>query len=175
MEFIKEWVCQIAAYLIFSSVIGNLIQKQNYLKYVRLVMGVILIMILSKPLIVLTKQGDNYSFYLQNYLNYESAFDSSFINEIRGIQGQIAYQEVEAVLEERVRKLAEYQGFELTEAEFLMDRQENTISALTGMNLKLATEAEQRFGMDSPDILRLRQSLADEFEIPKQRIKIQIN
>ena len=76
---------------------------------------------------------------------------------------------------ERVRKLAEYQGFELTEAEFLMDRQENTISALTGMNLKLATEAEQRFGMDSPDILRLRQNLADEFEIPKQRIKIQIN
>lgn len=175
MDFIKEWVCQIAAYLIFSSVISNLIQKQNYLKYVRLVMGVIMIMILSKPLLVITRQGDNYSFYLQNYLNYESAFDSSFINEIQGMQGELAYREIERALEERVRKLAGYQGLELTEAEFFIDRQESSFRELTGMNLKLVTENKQSFGMDSPDILYLRQRLADEFEIPKQRIEIQIN
>ncbi len=175
MEFIKEWVCQIAAYLIFSSVISNLIQKKNYLKYVRLVMGVILIMILSKPLLVITRQGDNYSFYLQNYLNYESAFDSSFINEIHGMQGELAFHEVEKVLEERVRKIAGYQGLELNEAEFFMDRQESSLRALVGMRIKLASEETQSFGMDSPDVLRVRQSLADEFEIPKQRIEIQIN
>lgn len=175
MEFIKEWVCQIAAYLIFSSVISNLIQKQNYLKYVRLVMGIILIMILSKPLIVITRQDDNYSFYLQNYLNYESAFDSSFINEIQGMQGEIAYQEVENVLEERVRKLAGYLGMELTEAEFIMNREDGSLRELVGMRLRLVTTEVQSYGIDSPDVLRLRQSLADEFEIPKQRIEIQVN
>ena len=174
MEFMKDWICQIAAYLIFTSVVSNLVQKQNYLKYVRLVMGVILIMILSKPLLVITRQKDNYSFYLQNYLNYESAFDSSFINEIQGMQEEIAYQEVETVLEERVRKIVRFQGLELTTAEFFMNREESSLRELTGMRLRIVTEETQSFGMDSPKVLRLRQSLADEFEISKQNIEIQM-
>lgn len=175
MEFIKEWVCQIAAYLIFSSVISNLVQKQTYLKYMRLVMGVILIMILAKPLLLITGQRENYSFYLENYLNYESAFDRSFIDEIQGMQGELIYREVENVLEKRVRKIAEYQGLEVIEAEFFMDSTESSVRELTGMRIRLVTEKMQSFGMDSPDVLRLRQSLADEFEIAKQKIEIQIN
>lgn len=175
MELMKEWVCQIAAYLIFSSVLSNLIQKQNYLKYVRLVMGVILIMILSRPVLAITGQDENYSFYLQNYLNYESAFDNSFVNEIQGIQEELAFQEIESVLEERIRKLAEYRGLELTRAEFFMEPEGKSFRELSGMCLWFTTEETQNFGMDSPDVLQLRQSLADEFEIPKQKIEIQIN
>ncbi len=55
MEFILSWIRTIVTYLILIAVILNVIPSDQYKRYVRLFFGVILVLLIARPLLVLFK------------------------------------------------------------------------------------------------------------------------
>ena len=98
MEYIIDWARQITAYLIFTSVLTNLIRKQNYLKYIRLVMEIILIFLVAKPLLLVLDYNGDYRFHLSRYLLTEKVSDMTFINQISEVQDEMLLHELKKEL-----------------------------------------------------------------------------
>lgn len=176
MEFITDWARQIAGYLIFGSVLSNLIRKQNYLKYVRLVMGIILIIILARPVLKLLRQEENYQFHLSRYLLTGEAKDSAFIDEISEKKEKLLFREVESAVKVRIEKIvAEYfLNVEDIELQFCME--EEGYGSLEAMILVLDSGSDSKtvYGMAPPDAIRIRDRLAEEFGTEKSNITITI-
>jgi len=176
MELIADWARRIAAYLIFGSVLCNLIRKQNYLKYVRLVMGIILIILLATPVLKLWGESENYQFHLSRYLLTGEAKDGTFINDINDRKEKMLLREVENAVKERIVWIVEGYGLEVKELGVRLCTQETEYGVLEEINLFLESDAESDivFGMDSPDAIRIRDKIAEEFETEKSNICITI-
>ena len=176
MEFLADWARQIAAYLIVGSVLGNLIRKQNYQKYVRLIMGIILIVLLASPIIKLCGLSENYQFYLSRYLLTEEAKDSSFLSEINEWKEEKMVGEVEIIVKERIVRIVKSYGLEVKELNVKICTQEAEFGTLEEVELVLLTEEDVGivFGTDSPDAIRIRDRIAEEFGAEKSGICITI-
>lgn len=177
MEYITEWAGQIATYLIFSSVLCNLIRRQSYLKYVRLVMGIILIILLARPAIRLLGQTDNYQFYLSRYLLTDEAADAAFLTEVSGMREELLLRELEDNVRRRIETLVAGYGLTIREAELSFGTKEAAYGSLEAIHLVLEVPKDRysMFGTDSPDAIRIRDCLSEEFGTEKAGIKIKIN
>lgn len=177
MQYITDWAGQIAAYLIFSSVLNNLIRRQNYLKYVRLVMGIILILLLARPAIKLLGQSENYQFYLSRYLLTGEAADDTFLSEISVMQEELLLRELEDTVKKRIETLITGYGLVLQEAELSFCTEESAYGRLDAIRLVLRVPEDRfrMFGTESPDAIRIRECLSEEFGMDKNGIQIIIN
>lgn len=174
MEYITEWARQIAGYLIFSSVCVNLIRKQIYLKYVKLVLGIILIVLIAKPLFSVMLRSGDYEFHLSRYLSVSDAADEMFINQISGMQEGMLLSKLETEVEERIRRMAESDGLEVREITMSFCAAPAEYGKLDKICLSLcSTESNLRdFGMDPPKIIRLRERIVEEFACDKKNVSI---
>lgn len=173
MEFITDWARQIAAYLIFESVLYNVIRKQSYWKYVRLVMGIILMLLLAVPLINLFGKSEDYQFYLSQYLLTGQAKDSAFIQEIGAQKDKLLLQEVERMVRERIERIVTGYGMEVREAKLEFCTEETEYGRLKEIQLVLEAN-EDNYYEDSLQAIRIRERLAEEFGTEKSEITITI-
>lgn len=176
MEFITDWAQQIAAYLIFGSVLSNLVRKQNYLKYVRLVMGIILMILLAVPVIKLFGKSEDYQFYLSRYLLTGQAQDSAFIQEISEQKEALLLQEVERAVRERIERIVTGYGVEVREAKLQFCTEEAEYGRLKEIHLILESNEDSYdgYGTDTPQAIRMRERLSEEFGTEKSEIIITI-
>jgi stage III sporulation protein AF len=72
-----EWIQRITAYLIVSTAVSNLINGQSYQKYIRLVMGVILIVLLAEPVFLVIQKLDDYQWNLEQYIELDELNDKT--------------------------------------------------------------------------------------------------
>lgn len=177
MELITDWARQIAAYLILESVLSNLIRKKSYQKYVRLVMGLILIFLLIAPMLKVLKQSENYQFHLSRYLLTEEAADGAFLEEINEKKDALVLLEVEKAVKKRITEIAEWYSLELRNIELEFNSETAEYGRLEKIYLVMEfdTEVYTTYGTDSPDAIRLRERLAEEFGTEKSNIVIVIH
>lgn len=174
MEYIVEWARQITAYLIFTSVLTNLIRKQNYLKYIRLVMGIILILLVAKPLFLIFDGDGNYQFHLSRYLLSEDVSDMTFINQVSKVQDEMLLQELVDAISEQIEAMAMSYGFEVRKSEVIFKSGQGQYGIPESIFLELDTkntEAEN-FGYDPPDVIRLREYIVNELGVEKKNVII---
>ena len=176
MEFITDWARQIAAYLIFESVLSNFVRKQNYLKYVRLIMGIILMILLAVPAIKLLGKSEDYQFYLSRYLLTGQAQDSAFIHEISEQKAALVLREVEAAIQERIVWIVTEYGTQVKEVKLQLCTDEAEYGKLKKIHLVLETNGNsyKEYGIDSPQAIRIRERLSEEFGTEKSEIIITI-
>ena len=176
MDYITDWARQLAVYLIFQSVLSNLVRKQNYQKYIRLVMGIILIILLATPVLKLLKQSENYQFHLSRYLLAGEAKDNGFINEIGEKKEAVLFSEVESVIRERIHQIAEAYGLVIDEVNLQFCTEEDGYGNLEQITLVLTSDTENYsvYGTDSPDAIRIRERLSEEFGTKKSEITVTI-
>lgn len=174
MEYILDWAHRVTAYLIFTSVLTNLIRKQNYYKYIRLVMGVILIFLVVKPVFVVLKRDGEYRFHLSRYLLTEEASDAMFLDKISDVRDELLFRELEAGLSSRIREMAEDRGFEVRKIEFTFGTGESAYGIPEAVYLELVSENNmtESFGLEPPEIIRLKEELVDEFSFYKKNVTI---
>ena len=173
MENIVEWARQITAYLIFTSVLTNLIRKQNYLKYIRLVMGIILILLVTKPLFLIFDDG-NYHFHLSRYFLADDVSDMAYINQISKVQDEMLLQELVDELTEQIENMAMSYGFEVRKSEVIFKTGQGQYGIPESICLELdakSTEADT-FGLEPPDVIRLRERIVNELGIAKENVII---
>lgn len=75
MEGLYNWVGNIAFYLIFISVAGNLLPNKKYEKYLKLFAGMVLILLVLKPLTGSLRLEDKIAYYFESITFQKSSED----------------------------------------------------------------------------------------------------
>lgn len=102
MEIFREWIRNIVVFLLLMTMAGQLIPDEKYKKYIRLTMGLLLILVILLPLTRLT--GMDQRIY-QNFIKESfriSAADAQAGEEIFGMDGTFV-KEYRQMIQEEVR------------------------------------------------------------------------
>lgn len=77
IQALYDWMKNIIVFMIFTTVIMNLLGKSNYKKYAGLVSGLILVLLVIGPILSITKKKDYLNF---SFKSYESLIDAQDLN-----------------------------------------------------------------------------------------------
>lgn len=73
MELVRQWVINIAVTLVFMTAVEMLVVENSFKKYVKFVLGLILIVVVITPIItVVTKSENN---IIDSFMNYEKEIE----------------------------------------------------------------------------------------------------
>ncbi len=120
MGIFQEWIQNIVVFLLLMTMAGQLIPDEKYKKYIRLTMGLLLILVVLLPLTRLA--GMDKKIY-QNFIRESfriSAVDAQAGESIVGMEGQFA-EGYKQMIEEEVRLYFEANAMVLKYCEFDMD------------------------------------------------------
>ena len=120
MGIFQEWIQNIVVFLLLMTMAGQLIPDEKYKKYIRLTMGLLLILVVLLPLTRLA--GMDKKIY-QNFIRESfriSAEDAQAGESIVGMEGQFA-EGYKQMIEEEVRLYFEANAMVLKYCEFDMD------------------------------------------------------
>lgn len=84
MSVIYSWVKNIIIFLVLTTIISNLLGKSNYKKYINLITGIILVLIVISPLMKLFQLEDMFDYFYSH---------NSFSTEASDIEGELIIQE----------------------------------------------------------------------------------
>jgi stage III sporulation protein AF len=124
--------------MILNAIIMNLLGNSSYKKYVSIVSGMILVLIVVSPLMKYLKMEDSLDYYLQS--NEFSVETSDFENDLKYMEEK-QLEEVYADYQERVRSQVEtiLLGEQLTLKDFSLtldrDPESSSFGTILGMNI----------------------------------------
>lgn len=102
MQFLKSWVQQIVIALVLTSLLEMLLPGGRFKKYVRVVMGFFLILILLHPLLLLMDIEDLTIFSIQD-VRYETG--QSTVGEIQETRDQLIREEFARLMQSWINNL----------------------------------------------------------------------
>lgn len=124
MEAVYEVIRSIAVYLILVTVLLNLVSGNSYRKYVELVCGMVLIVIVLSPVARLLSLDDSflYNFNLSSFK--VEAMDTEMLSKAEEIQQQRLELEYEKFLLERITVIVENAGRAVKKAEIVLSEED---------------------------------------------------
>lgn len=111
MTELYGWVRNITCYLIFMTVITNILPNKKYEKYIRLFAGMVLILIVLKPLTSGLRLDDQIAYFFESITFQSQAED--FKKELAGMEEQrlgTMVEQYEQAVELDVKNMAEDEG-----------------------------------------------------------------
>lgn len=179
MEAILNWVRQITCYLIFTTAVSNLIREQSYQKYVRLVMGMILILILAEPVFHVLDNMDRYQLNLEKYLAFEQDFDTAAIERAGIRQTKELLANVRELIRKDIVQLAEQSSFTVEQVEIRMEEEIGTEQFGMVKEIRLFLSGSETTGnnhlFESPELILFREELAAKLGVVAEKIQITLN
>lgn len=112
MAGIYTWVSNITFFLIFITIVNNLLPNKKYERYLKLFAGMILILLVLKPLTSSIRLEDTIAYYFESFTFKSESED--FKKEIMGMENQRLQQMInqyEKAVAEDVEAMAEEMGF----------------------------------------------------------------
>jgi stage III sporulation protein AF len=138
MDQIYDWVKNIVIYVILNTIIMNLLGNNSYKKYVSIVSGMILVIIVVSPLMKLLELDENldYNFMADNF----SVETSDFKNELSQIDEQqkaAVFKDYEDKLKNQVKDMLLEEGISLTSFQLTFDQDvsNSTYGEILGMDI----------------------------------------
>ena len=152
MGIFREWVQNVVVFLLLMTMAGQLIPDEKYKKYIRLTMGLLLILVILLPLSRLT--GMEQSVY-QNFIRESfriSAADARAGEEIVGAEGQFA-EGYKQMIEEEVRLYFEANAMILKYCELDMDSDVNSenYGKIYKMRIGILPKGQEISGADAAE------------------------
>ncbi len=152
MGIFREWVQNVVVFLLLMTMAGQLIPDEKYKKYIRLTMGLLLILVILLPLSRLT--GMEQSVY-QNFIRESfriSAADARAGEEIVGAEGQFA-EGYKQMIEEEVRLYFETNAMVLKYCELDMDSDVNSenYGKIYKMRIGILPKGQEISGADAAE------------------------
>lgn len=86
MELVKDWVIKIAVTLVFMTAVEMLIFNNSFKKYVKFVLGLMLIVVIITPLINLVSKSDNT--FVDTFSKYEKQLEETS-NESKTVEANV--------------------------------------------------------------------------------------
>lgn len=146
MRAVQQWVGSIVCFLIFVTMIQNLLSSKKYEKYIRFFAGMILILLVMQPLASGLRLEDRIAYYFEAISFQNDARDLS--REILGVETQRLLQVIEAyeqAAERDVTMMAQDAGLavETVQVEIDSDRGSERYGMVTGIELEVRPELEE--------------------------------
>ena len=118
MEGLYEWIRNITYYLIFMTVVANLLPDKKYEKYFRLFAGMVLILLVLKPFTGGLRLDDKLAYYFESISFQKEASElSAQLTNMEGVRLKSMVSQYEEAVENDLRTMAESSGFICRKAE----------------------------------------------------------
>ncbi|MGB9814101.1 MAG: stage III sporulation protein AF [Thermovenabulum sp.] len=194
MESLVAWVKQIIIIVMFSVFIDFFIPSGSFSRYVKVVIGMLIVLALLNPVIMFL---DRNMIYDQNYFNVKSFLDRrdaadlyqlSKSEEAKRNVVKNYKNELESIIEYQIKKLTDYEVDRITvEVE---DKENKNFGEIKTINLEIKNKgkiAEQKIKKVSVDLSKNNESeesdesiknlievLSNIYNIPKENINIEL-
>ncbi|MFU0828855.1 MAG: Stage III sporulation protein AF [Lachnoclostridium sp.] len=127
MNEIYGWVKNIVIFLVLTTIINNLLGKSTYKKYVDLVTGIILVIMVIFPLLKLFQLEKTMDYYFTtNFLMAEAHDINSRLMGAEEEQRKVIFREYKEYIEKQVHNLLEEQNLDIIRIETVIDEDENS-------------------------------------------------
>lgn len=127
MNEIYGWVKNIVIFLVLTTIINNLLGKSTYKKYVDLVTGIILVIMVIFPLLKLFQLEKTMDYYFTtNFLMAEAHDINSWLMGAEEEQRKVIFREYKEYIEKQVHNLLEEQNLDIIRIETVIDEDENS-------------------------------------------------
>ena len=144
MEQVFTWVRNIVVYMILNTIIMNLLGDKSYKKYVSIVSGMILLLIVIAPLLKLTKLEDSLDYFILS--NDSAVIASDFKNDLNRMekaQSDAIFLEYKKKLRSQVEGLLLEEKLTLKSFEVILDQDPSSSSYGELLQMKLTATPEQ--------------------------------
>ena len=144
MEGLYEWIRNITYYLIFMTVVTNLLPDKKYEKYFRLFAGMVLILLVLKPFTGGLRLDDKLAYYFESISFQKEASElSSQLTDMEGVRLKSMVSQYEEAVENDLRTMVESSGFICRKAEAGIDGDEKkeTFGHVVSVSLRLAPDS----------------------------------
>lgn len=150
MEGLYEWIRNITYYLIFMTVVENLLPNRKYEKYFRLFAGMVLILLVLKPFTGGLRLDDKLAYSFEAISFQKEA--AELTEELTGMEGKRLKSMVaqyEAAVETDLKSMADTAGFFCRQAEAAIDGNEShdTFGHVVSVYLLVASGGGAETGM----------------------------
>ena len=145
MGDLYEWIRNIVIYMILNTIIMNLLGNSSYKKYVSIVSGMILVLIVVSPFIKYLRVEDKLNYYLDfNEFAIETADFENSLRTMEEEQLEYVFQEYSARVKSRVETILQGEGLRLTDFQLNLNRDETSQSfgEILEMDIKAAYGSE---------------------------------
>lgn len=127
MKEIYEWVRNIVIYLILNTIIMNLLGNSNYKKYVSIVSGMILLLIVISPFMKLLNMGEILDYYLNaNIYRTDLSDYTSQLKLMEEKQRKAVYADLKDRIKNHVSGLLSEEGLYLYNFDLAVNLDENS-------------------------------------------------
>ena len=114
MELVNTWVRNIVVYMILNTIIMNLLGDKSYKKYVSIVSGMVLLLIVVTPLLKLTNLEESLDYFLKsNEYSVEASEFKNDINRMEKEQRELIFTDYKKKLKIQVTDLLSEEGYRL--------------------------------------------------------------
>lgn len=177
MESLYTWVRNITYYLIFLTVLENLLPSRKYERYVRLFAGMILILLVIQPVLggMNLEERLAYAFESWTFQQDSSGLDKQL--EAGGKQReQTMVRRYEEAVEMDIRRMAEGLGLQVADVQVKIgaDEKKDTFGQVTSIRIaagKSGTELGD--GRDQSPYYQLRKKLTEYYGLEDAYVEIQ--
>lgn len=146
MDEIYTWIKNIVIYMIMNTIIMNLMGNKSYKKYISIVSGMILVLIVVSPLMNFMDLEDKLDYFLQtNDFAVETSDFKNDVNQLEKEQRDAILKEYLVKIKDQVAELLSEEGLQLEkfDASVDMDTASNTFGSLLGMKLTANVKQEE--------------------------------
>lgn len=143
MDKVYEWIRNIVVYMILNTIIMNLLANSSYKKYIKIISGMILVLIVIAPLMNIMELNDTIDSYLaSNNLAVETSEFEFRLKLIEEAQINEFFGEYKVKLEESAKDILAEEGLYLKNFDIVFDQKEqsNTFGQIIGMEIDLSME-----------------------------------
>ncbi len=202
MEFIKEWVTNIILFVLFATVIDMLLPNSKFQKYVKMVVGLLLIAIILTPIFNLLTQ--DFEDTMKGITNFEPSSENRINNlidlqknEIQASQDAYILKQMAVQLKEDAKEeLMDQYGLAITNIDLVVDaenqqpfpenlqkvvlqleqpEQEQTEEAVEVVqSVEINTQQPLQIQPENKDSNEVKQLLSEKWDIEAKVIELQI-
>ncbi|QRV20084.1 stage III sporulation protein AF [Lacrimispora saccharolytica] len=140
MEELFNWIRNITYYLIFITVVGNLLPDKKYEKYIKLFAGMVLILLVLKPVTGGLRLDDTLAYYFEAIsLKKEAGELTGKLSDMEGKRLETMIARYEEAVETDLKSMAETDGFGCrgSTAEIDQDQRSSTFGHVVRVTLVL--------------------------------------
>jgi stage III sporulation protein AF len=146
---IYTWIKNIVIYMIINTIIMNLLGNKSYKKYISIISGMILVLIVISPLAKLLNLDDNLNYFLQyNDFAIDTSDFKNDINQMEEKQKDKIFQKYSNKIKSQVKQqlLTDNVYMKSCKITFDKDEKSNTYGEIVGMNITASLQKTQETG-----------------------------
>lgn len=146
MNAIYDWVRNIIIFLVLTTIIGNLLGKSSYKKYITLTTGIILVILVVSPLFQLFHLDKTLDYYLSNNLFKAEAEEyNGRLLDVEETKMTSIIQKYKDIIHEQVEQLLKTKELSISSIDIVVEENEESedFGSLKTLTIVVSKEIEE--------------------------------